>query len=165
MTDERGPRPRRTALARVLVASVAVLLVAGTVALGRDAPAASAITVYDAYVREPATEDVAAAYFAIRNDGNAPDRLLSVDSGAAGSVGVHDLPGAAGHETSEPLTIGPGQTVRLGPGDGHVMLESPVSPILPGQQVTLLLRFEDAGQLLVSAPVIAIGAEPPGGRQ
>ena len=40
-----------------------------------------------------------------------------------------------------------------------------MSPILPGQRITLLLRFEDAGELLVTAPVIPIGAEPPGGRQ
>lgn len=180
MTHERGSRPRlsRTVLARVGVAVVAALLVIGALALGREVPpinaadhavthgaTAGSITVFDAYVREPATDDVAAAYFAIRNDGSAPDTLLSVHSGAAAAVSVHDLPGAAGHQASGPLTIEAGQTVRLRPGEGHVMLESPVSPITPGQQVTLLLRFQDAGELLVSAPVIPIGAEPPGGRQ
>ncbi|MGI8693909.1 MAG: copper chaperone PCu(A)C [Geodermatophilaceae bacterium] len=110
-------------------------------------------------------DDVAAAYFSIRNDGSGPDRLLSVDSGAAATVAIHDLPGAVGHEASGPLTIESCQTVTLRPAEGHVMLEAPVSPILPGQRITLLLRFEDAGELLVTAPVIPIGAEPPGGRQ
>ncbi len=108
MTDGRSGSPRRgrTILARVSVAVIAILLIVGTVALGRETPAVTAadaatgatagsITVYDAYVREPANDDVAAAYFSVRN---------------------------------------------------------------------LLLRFESAGDLLVSAPVIPIGAEPPGGR-
>lgn len=180
MTDDPGGRPRlsRTLVARATVAVVAVLLVVGAVALGRaaapvsaadqsivDGTSAGSITVYDAYVREPATDDVAAAYFTIRNSGDRPDTLLSVDSGAAATVSVHDLPGAAGHQASGPLSVEPGQTVRLRPGDGHVMLKAPVAPIRPGQRITLLLRFLDAGPLLVTAPVIPIGAEPPGGRQ
>jgi len=101
----------------VAVAVVAALLVVGAAVLGRDVPTVTAaeeaaaggttvgsITVYDAYVREPATDDVAAAYFSIRNDGSEPDRLLSVDSGAAATVAIHDLPGAVGHEASGPLT-------------------------------------------------------------
>ncbi len=152
------------------------MLVAGAVALGRDAPAISAdealvdgvsagsITVYDAYVREPATDAAAAACFPIRNEGGESDTLVEVDSGAAATVGVHDLPGAEGHQASAPLRTEAGQTVRLQPGEGHVMLAQPVSPIRPGERVTLLLRFADAGPLLVSAPVIPIGAEPPGGR-
>lgn len=164
-------------LARVTVAVLAVALVVGAVALSRDMPAVGAadetsvdgstagtITVYDAYVREPATDDEAAAYFSIRNEGTASDTLLEVDSGAAATVGVHDLPGTDGHQASAPLRIEAGQTVSLRPGEGHVMLEGPVSPIRPGQRITLLLRFADAGPLLVSAPVIPIGAEPPAGR-
>jgi copper(I)-binding protein len=148
VTNDRSVQPRcaRTVLARVAVALVAVLLVALAVSLGRTAPAVSAadesgvdgvtagsLTVYDAYVREPATDDVAAAYFAIRNDGGEPDTLLSVDSGAAATASIHDLPGSAGHQASGPLTIEPGQTVRLRPGEGHIMLEEPVNAVRPGQ--------------------------------
>lgn len=93
-----------------------------------------AISVYDAYVREPA-------------------------------VSLHDLPGDHGHQAGGRLLIGSAGIVRLAPGHGHAMLGSPTANLVPGQTVTLVLTFAGAGELTVQAPVIALGADHPGGRQ
>jgi len=45
------------------------------------------------------------------------------------------------------------------------MLENPVRTFEPGQRVTLVLTFAQAGGLTLDIPVVAIGSDPPGGRQ
>ncbi len=163
----------RSSAARGAVGLVAALLVGAAFWLDRPAgePAATAgptISVVDAYVREPAVDDVAAAYFTVRNNGGRGDTLLSVTSDVAEQVGIHDLPGMSGHgehRAARSMPVPPGQTVSLSPGQGHVMLERPLAPLEPGQSVTLVLTFVESGELSVAAPVIAIGVEPPGGRR
>jgi copper(I)-binding protein len=43
------------------------------------------------------------------------------------------------------------------------MLDGLTGPLAAGDTVSLLLRFRQAGQVLVDVPVIAIGAPAPGG--
>lgn len=159
----------------VVVAAVGVTLAAFVIggssdptdeaaALPADAVTVGDISVYDAYVREPASPVNAAAYFVVRNDGADPDELLAVRTAAAPTVTLHDLPGAAGHHSGGQLLVSGASTVRLSPGNGHVMLERPTAALAPGDTVTLVLTFAEAGELTVRAPVVAIGAEPPGGR-
>ncbi|HEX5493716.1 MAG TPA: copper chaperone PCu(A)C, partial [Mycobacteriales bacterium] len=141
---------------------------------------AGSIRVFGAYVREPASPDVAAAYLSIANDGTKPDTLLSVTSGAASSAAVHDVPGQTPTQTpgsgagsagadagtdemtaTGPLTIPGGSTVTLAPTRGHVMLEGLAGLLRPGDRVSLLLTFRRAGQVLVSAPVVPIASPAP----
>jgi copper(I)-binding protein len=170
-------------IAAVVLVLGAIGLVRGTVAPGAPAgtPAATApsgivvgdITVRGAYVREPASPDVVAAYLSITNSGSVPDTLLSIATGAAKKAELHDLPGvrasgAAGqaggeHQASGPLVIAPGATITLSPGKGHIMLENPTGTLKPGDRVSLVLTFDVAGQVLVEAPVIAISAPAPTG--
>lgn len=129
------------------------------------------ITVSGAYIRQPASPDVVAAYLSITNSGRQPDTLQAIATGAAKSATLHDVPGllplattANGeHQPTGPLTIAPGSTVTLSPGQGHIMLEKPTGTLKVGDQVSLVLTFERAGQVLVEAPVIAIGAPAPTG--
>jgi periplasmic copper chaperone A len=126
------------------------------------------ITVSGAYVRQPASPDVVAAYVSITNSGTEPDTVVAVASGAAKSASLHDLPGvrpagAGEHQPSGPLTIAAGATVTLSPGRGHIMLENPTTALKAGDQVSLVLTFQRSGQVLVEAPVIAIGAPAPTG--
>lgn len=136
---------------------------------------AGSIRVFGAYVREPASPDVAAAYLSIANTGDIADTLVSVSSGASRSVTLHDVPGAAsstpqgqagsgGMTPSGPLTIPGGTTVTLAPTRGHLMLEGLAGPLRPGDRVSLLLTFRHAGQVLVDAPVIAIADPAPTGQ-
>lgn len=142
-----------------------------------DAVRQGDLAVYGAYVREPASPDTAAAYFSVTNLGDRSEHLTGLSSGAATSAAVHDVPAAGGTASatpadpaegasvgmtpSGPVEIRPGQTLTLSPGKGHVMLEGLIGPLVPGQQVSLLLTFEKAGQMLLDVPVIAIGAPAP----
>ena len=124
------------------------------------------LTVYDAYIRQPASPDVAAAYLSVRNDGDTPDRLSSAYCGAAGTTSVHadsaDMkPGQTA--TSTPLAVPARATVRLSPAKGHIMLDKLTGPLKAGDTVSLLLRFDKAGQVLLDVPVISITAPAPGG--
>ncbi len=51
----------------------------------------------------------------------------------------------------------------LSTGKGHVMIEQLFGTLKPGQNVNLALTFERAGEIEVSAPVIALGAPAPTG--
>ena len=124
------------------------------------------LTVYDAYVRQPASPDVAATYLTVRNDGDGADRLSSAYCGAAGRTSVHAdsaamQPGDVA--TSTPLSVPAGATVSLTPAKGHIMLDKLTGRLKAGDTVSLLLRFDKAGQVLLDVPVIAITAPAPGG--
>jgi copper(I)-binding protein len=177
-------RPRRGARlpAGYLAAVLAVLLgVAGLVAGARqqgttaDPGAAAAagggttlgaLTVTDAYIRQPASPDVAAAYLTVRNDGSDADRLSSAYCGAATTTTVHGEAGAMEFGSTAPAVPVPvpaNSAVTLSPGKGHIMLDGLTGTLRAGDTVSLLLRFDQAGQVLVEVPVIAIGAPAPGG--
>jgi copper(I)-binding protein len=105
------------------------------------------------------------AYLAIRNGGDEADSLQSAYCGAARKTTLHGQPGvvrAGAHADSGPVAVAGDATVRLSPGRGHIMLEGLTGTLAPGDKVSLLLRFAKAGQLLVEAPVVAVGAPAPG---
>lgn len=177
-------RPRRgfEVPAGFLAALLAVVLGVGGLVVGsRDqagsagSPAAAApisgttvgdLTVYDAYIRQPASPDVAAAYLTVRNDGDQPDRLSSAYCGAATTTTVHSdsasmQPGQTAAAT--PLAVPARQVASLTPARGHIMLDQLTGTLKAGDTVSLLLRFDKAGQVLVDVPVIAITAPAPGG--
>jgi copper(I)-binding protein len=184
-----APRPhRRRGLPMGLVAAVVamVLGVVGLVVGARDsagkAPGTAAasptpappvngttvgnLTVYDAYIRQPASPDVAAAYLTVRNEGDTADRLSSAYCGAAGTTSVHAhsaamQPGDSARST--PLQVPAGATVSLTPAKGHIMLDKLTGTLKAGDTVSLLLRFDKAGQVLLDVPVISITAPAPGG--
>ncbi|HZB48571.1 MAG TPA: copper chaperone PCu(A)C, partial [Mycobacteriales bacterium] len=124
------------------------------------------LTVSNVYIRQPASPDVAAAYLTVRNAGDDADSLESAYSGAARTTTLHGQPGVVepgAHESSGPIPVPADATVTLAPGRGHIMLEGLTGALRPGDEVSVLLRFARAGQVLVEAPVIAIGAPAPGG--
>lgn len=186
MTPTLTPAPPAAARRRVpagfVAAVVAVLLgVGGLVAGAREqgtgsvGPVAAApldavtvgdLTVSGIYIRQPASPDVAAAYLTVRNNGRTADSLRSAYSGAARQTLVHGEAGAmrAGEEADTPPVEVPADgVVTLSPGKGHIMLDGLTGALRAGDRVSLLLRFAGAGQVLVEAPVIAIGAPAPGG--
>ena len=184
-----GNRPRRghgvpagfVAAAVAVVLGVAGLIVGARDDAGQSTPGAAAstapappvngttvgdLTVYDAYIRQPASPDVAAAYLTVRNDGKAADRLSSAYCGAAGKTSVHADSAAMepGDEAaSTPLPVPANGTVSLTPAKGHIMLENLTGTLRAGDTVSLLLRFDKAGQVLLDVPVISITAPAPGG--
>jgi len=158
-------RPSAFVAAAVAVVGFAGLIrgaVPQAVSGGLGGAATDPIVVSGAYVREPASPDVAAAYFTVYNTTGTDDTLISVASGAGESAAlmIEDASGGM-QESAAGLRIPAHSSVTLKPGKGHVMIEHLVGTLRPGQYVNLELDFANAGPVNVSAPVIAINAEPP----
>lgn len=147
--------------ASALVAGAGVLLL--TEASPSGARAASGgpphETVTGAYVREPASPDVAAAYFSVRNTGGAEDALTSVATSTAGTASLHTEDGSRMAALVAPR-IPAGGSLAFEPGANHVMITNP-GPLKAGDTVRLTLTFANSPALVIDAPVIGIGQEAP----
>ena len=132
---------------------------AGTAA--SSSTGADPIVVGGAYVREPANGINAAAYFTVYNTTAMPDTLVSAASGAGAVAGLHTDEGGTMTALASGLQIPAHGSVTLQPGKVHVMIEKLYGPVQAGQTVNLQLTFTHAGEVLVTAPVIAITAPAP----
>ncbi|MEO7262974.1 MAG: copper chaperone PCu(A)C [Jatrophihabitantaceae bacterium] len=147
--------------------AAALLILAGLAGLvrGSGPPAAASagaesqdpIVVSGAYVRQPADGVNAAAYFTIYNTTDTPDQLTAVASGAGGQTSLH----TDSMQHSAELSIPAHGSVTLSPGKGHVMIEKLYGPLTASQSVNFQLTFAKSGQLLLTAPVIAVTTPAP----
>ena len=124
--------------------------------------AQSKVVVEDAWIGEvPPSSPVAAAYMTIRNEGTADDKLLSVTTSVAGHTMIHetmvDDKGVAKMEMIDALVIPAGKSVTLKPGGTHVMLMDMKEPVTGKEKIVLDLKFENAGDIKVEAPVKKLG--------
>ena len=125
---------------------------------------ADPIVVSGAYVRPPAPPtQLAAAYFTVYNTTGVDDRLTSVVTGAGATAVLHTLIGGVMTAVSGGVTIPAHGSLVLSTGSGHVMISDLFGPLKPGQSVNIDLTFQNAGQITVTAPVIAFGAPAPTG--
>jgi hypothetical protein len=160
-------RPPVSAFAAGIVAVAGLAgLVRGAVPQVADATrlggaATDPIVVSGAYVREPASPAVAAAYFTVYNTTGADDTLTSVASGAGRDAEVMSDGNGSMRVSPSGLRIPAHSSVTLAPGKGHMMIDHLLGPLRPGQYVNLQLTFAGAGPVNVSAPVIAISAPAP----
>lgn len=158
-------RPPVAAFAAGIVAVLGLAgLIRGAVpqaAVSAGGAATDPIVISGAYVREPASPDVAAAYFTVYNTTGTADTLTSVASGAGEDAVLHADTNGSMTMTAGGLTIPAHSSITLSPGKGHVMIEHLLGPLRPGQYVNLQLSFAKAGLVNVSAPVIALTAPAP----
>ena len=122
------------------------------------------LAVGDAWVRASiAGSKVSAAYFMLSNRGAAAVRLVGVRAERAGHAMLHRSAiedGMVKMRHVEAMEIPPGGELAFEPGGLHVMLTGIVSPLKPGERISLTLVFESAGELVISVPVRT--AAPPG---
>ena len=140
---------------RIGMGAVLLFLLAacGPLSAAPTRPAASpavlgGISVSDAWVRNAAVPGgAAAAYMHIDNSGPA-DRLLSISSDVAAIIELHQSSESNGMMQMSPVPAIPipqGGQVQLKPGGYHAMLMNLSRPLKVGEQVTLELNFETAG--------------------
>ena len=140
-------------------ASVAALLAALTILPAHASDyKAGPLTIDHPWARPTAAgAQNGAAYFAIKNGGDAADKLLSVASPAAASVEVHESREEAGVMKMRPaeggVEINAGKTVELKPGGYHVMLIGLKQPLKLGEHFPMTLTFEKAGTVQLEVPV------------
>jgi copper(I)-binding protein len=152
-------RSRSIALVSVVLISLALASCsssASTPAAG--ASSAKAPTVSDAWVRpSTGTGDPVAAYLVITNETGRDDALLGASSPAASSVEIHrtstDMNGMTGMKPVARVDVPAGSTVKLAPGETHLMLMGLSQPLQAGGKIELDLLFERAGKVVVQAEV------------
>ena len=138
---------------------VCLLALLGSAACSGGAPSpASAIVVSGAWVQVAGGVDQpAAGYFTIRNQGSAPDILLSASSPAASSVELHEtmpeMSGMVGMESVAQVVCPAGSSVTFAPGGDHLMISGLRAALHAGDSFELDLVFQRAGTITVQAAV------------
>lgn len=114
----------------------------------------------------PGGSKVAGGYLTIENKGQAGDKLLSGSSDAAKKIEIHEMAVNDGVMTMRPieggLAIQSGHAVKFVPGGLHLMMIGLAAPLVQGGKVPVVLKFEKAGEIVVSFDVRAMAAPAPG---
>jgi len=130
----------------------------GTVLSLAAMPAFAEIVIEQAYARSasPAAHS-GAAFMVVHNTGPEADRLIGAESDAARRAGLHTNIIEAGVAkmvaVPEGFEIAPGGELLLQRGGHHVMLMGLVAPFVQGENITLTLTFEHAGEITLVVPI------------
>ncbi len=138
------------------------LLIAIAPAAFAQGTESSTIAVEQPWARAtPAGAMTGAAYMAIDNKSNLPDRLIGASSNIAKTLQIHEMAVVNGvmkmRELANGLPIPAGGSVTLKPGSYHVMLIGLKKPLKPGETFPLMLKFKKAGNIPVKVSVQAMG--------
>ncbi len=105
-----------------------------------------------------ASAAVSSAYMTLTNSGSSADTLISLSCDAAARTDLHQTTvtnNIAQMVTITSLTIPAGGSVTLKPGGYHAMLNNLKNALLPGQTVSLTLKFASGTVITLKAPVRA----------
>ncbi len=123
--------------------------------LGLSAFADTVIVVDNLTVREPIPgQQMTAAYFDLRNDGDVQVTLVAVSADFARRVEMHETRRQGGtmqmREIAEVL-VAPGEQVSFTPGGLHLMIMGVDAGKLRESSLTMDFHFQDGSQLVVEA--------------
>jgi len=182
MIAELSPLPMRislfnsfpTGFAQTLPRVLTGLAVIGAIAChtgaNRGEYRSGDITVADVFLVAPIANAPAAMYFTVRNDGTAADTLVSVHVDGVQQADLHQevrsaMPPGMAHDMSHDMSVmtmtptpavpvAAGTTLRLHPGDRHVMLTGMQRTFARGDSVAATVTFARRGAIPVHAHVI-----------
>jgi periplasmic copper chaperone A len=150
--------------------ALTLLAVVAVTAPGRHAFAsefkAGNITVETPWSRAtPGGAKVGAGYLTIKNNADAPDRLVSVTADIAGKTEIHQMSMTGGmmkmRELADGLPVPAKGSVALEPSSYHLMFLDLRNPLKEGDTFKGTLTFEKAGAVPVTFEVMGIGAPAP----
>jgi copper(I)-binding protein len=122
----------------------------------------SQIEVDNAWTRAtPPGAKVAAGYMTIRNKSAAPDRLVGASSPAAARVEthVHERQGEIMRMREvKGYDVPANGSFELQPGGAHLMFVDIRRPLKEGERISLVLRFQNAGEVKTDLEVKGLGA-------
>ena len=143
------------------------LLLGATVSLAcaAEGPNTGGITVVRPWARAtPGGATTGVVYLEIEAAAGASDRLVSVETVAAGRAELHTHVMEGDVMKMRPLAaieLKPGGSVTLSPHGDHIMLLDLKGPLKEGDHLPLKLRFETSVSIEVDVPVAGIGATAP----
>lgn len=115
------------------------------------------LTIRDAWARPALKGENGAAYFIIENGTGADDTLLNVSSEIASATEVHmSMAGDNGvmsMQMQEAVSVPARSGVEFKPGGLHVMFVGLTRDLKVGDTITLILRFENAGEITLRVEV------------
>ncbi|MCM2292979.1 copper chaperone PCu(A)C [Allorhizobium sp. BGMRC 0089] len=125
-----------------------------------DSVQAGALMLTNGYIRAMLPgQPVGGGYLTIKNDGKTPDRLLSVESPAAGMVELHEMTMQNNimkmRRIAGGIEIKPGEMLMMKPGGYHLMFMKVNKPFADGDLVPVTLTFDKAGSVQVFMPVVS----------
>lgn len=144
---------------RVLSSTLAAgLLLAGSSLAGAQTPA---VTVHDAWVREPmGGRNVTGAFAIVENSGATPRSIVSATSDVSDKVELHEMKNEGGMmkmSMVQKLEIPAKGKLELKPGSFHVMLFDVKTKLAEGGKVTLTLKLDDGSTVTTEAQVRKAG--------
>jgi|SRR5471032_195801 copper(I)-binding protein len=150
---------------RILPVLLVAASLAATPSFARDYRIGS-IEIVEPWSRAtPSTAPSAGGFLTLTNKGDAPDRLVAIESPAAKQAEFHEMKMDGTvmrmRELENGIVVAPGQTVELKPGGYHVMFIGLKAPFVKDQKVAATLVFEKAGRIDVEFQVDALGAAQP----
>ncbi|ANL34440.1 DUF1775 domain-containing protein [Rhizobium phaseoli] len=96
-------------------------------------------------------QPVGGGFFTVKNSGQTDDRLLSVTSPVSGEVQIHAMETKDNvmrmRQLKDGVAIAAGETVKLEPGNLHLMFQKVKTPFKQGDTVPVTLIFEKAGKV------------------
>ena len=135
------------------------LTAAAVSALLSTAAFADGIMVQDSYVRTSRPNaPTAAAFMTLMNHGDSDDRLIDARSDIAKKVELHTHVDQGGGvmamtQIEGGIPVAAGESHALARGGDHVMLMGLNTSLAQGDEVTVTLVFEKAGEVEVTIPV------------
>jgi periplasmic copper chaperone A len=123
------------------------------------------VTIQDPMARPaPLAGGTGAVYFLLHNSGDLPLKLLGAESPAASAVEIHTTVNDNGvlrmRQITGGITLEPGESIHLTPGEMHLMLVDLAAPLAEGDTVEVTLHFEGGDDLTFAAPVVAMDDLP-----
>lgn len=146
---------------------VLIFVLAACAPAGEVAVSQNGIEILDPWVRAAAMKEdmseemagggsVTGAFMQIRNTTDQADALLSASSAVAADVQVHETTmqdGVMSMAEVSGVEIPAAGMAELKPGGYHIMLIGLKQELKAGDTVTLVLTFENAGEITVQVPV------------
>jgi copper(I)-binding protein len=136
------------------IAAVSILFAASA-----PAHAEGKLTVFDAWIRAaPPDSHMMAGYATLKNMGDTPIKLLTVQSDAFRQSSIHET--VVEHDVTKMrelprLDIAAGATIEMKPGGRHLMLLDPRHPIVVGEKVHMVFLLNDGTRVETYFDVIA----------
>jgi periplasmic copper chaperone A len=116
------------------------------------------LSILDAFAPEPVTGAVGALYFAIRNDGQTDDELVSVSTDVSDEATFHDQVGGSGMQAMQEMAavaVPAGGATIFEPGGMHVMLNNLKRAYRRGDSIRVSLTFARGGTVEFAVPVVS----------
>jgi copper(I)-binding protein len=137
----------------ILTSALALLFASGS------AEAEGKLGVYDAWIRAaPPGSRMLAGYATLKNTGDGPISVLTVQSDAFRQSSIHETVTERDVTRMRELPridLAPGATIEMKPGGAHLMLMEPRHPIVVGEKIGILFLLADGRRVETNFDVVA----------